>query len=423
MPKRDNYTEKFETGAPQTLFPRLDPEDQAFVRRLAETYFFTFQELRQVSQAALDLGMWGETPLKTWWQREEVGLVQKGKVGKKHLLLSLQAWLQTLKTGPKSYPEQGLERPAPPSLKPVLHPSNKTIIGMCPVASDATVCCNLRTIDAVENCGFGCSYCTIQTFYEDQVAFDANLEEKLAAVELDPDRFYHIGTGQSSDSLMWGNQHGILDTLCEFARAHPNILLEFKTKSRNIAYFLQHRVPRNIVLSWSLNTPTIIRNEEHFTATLEQRLDAARQVADRHIDVAFHFHPMVHYQGGHTDYQQVAENLMARFTPAEVLFVSFGSVTLIKPAIQAIRQRGGASKILQMELVPDPKGKLTYPDSVKAAMFSHIYQVFAPWHGEVFFYLCMEKAALWESTFGRVFQSNQEFETEFGRQVRAKQTG
>jgi len=114
----------------------------------------------------------------------------------------------------------------------------------------------------------------------DRAVFDADLRQKLRDLELEADRFYHIGTGQSSDSLMWGNRHGILDALCEFAADRPNVLLELKTKSANVAYFLDRPVPANVVLSWSLNTPVVIRNEEHFTAGLEKRLAAARRVAD-----------------------------------------------------------------------------------------------------------------------------------------------
>ena len=288
---------------------------------------------------------------------------------------------------------------------------------MCPVASEDTVCCNLRTIDAVENCGFGCSYCTIQTFYDDQVVIDSRLAEKLENLELDPDRFYHLGTGQSSDSLMWGNQQGLLEQLSDFAARHPNVLLELKTKSKNVAFFLERTTPPNLVLSWSMNTPTIIRNEEHFTASLPERLSAARRVADCGVRVAFHFHPLVYYENWAQDYGNVAKQVTETFDVDEVLFVSFGSVTFIKPVIRAIRERGRPTKMLQMELVPGPKGKLSYPDSVKAEMFAAAYQAFSPWHSEVFMYLCMEKAELWKSTFGFTYPSNEAFETDFGRKV------
>lgn len=420
MAASEEYSSKFEKYREQTLVSRLDAEQQAFVRRLSEDYRFTFQELRQVSQGALDLRMWGERDLCDWWEEEEGRVWMRGKGRKEQLLRNLQEWLKSLRSTPKRYAAEGLEGPEVLPLKRVLKDSERTVMGMCPVASEETVCCNLRTLDAVQGCGFGCSYCTIQTFFGDVVTFDPELPNKLRAIELDTDRFYHIGTGQSSDALMWGNQHGLLDALCDFARERPNVMLEFKTKSKNVAYFLKNDVPGNLFLSWSLNSPTIIDNEEHFTASLEERLVAARRAADNGLKVAFHFHPIVYYEGWEEEYREVVESVLARFAPEETLFVSLGTVTFIKPVVRAIRERGWSSKILQMELVPGPKGKLTYPDEVKERLFGQVYRSFAPWHGRVFFYLCMEPAVFWESTFGFVYRNNEEFEQGFVGQMRAK---
>ena len=403
---------------------RTDPPEFecAFIEELAVRYRFTHQELRQVTEAAVDLAMWEEGALSHWWRSEEASaaLTLDARGRKKQLLWRLRAHLSALRTVAKSYPQNGLPKPPDHNLQPVARESDKTILGMCPVASQETVCCNLRTIDAVENCGMGCSYCAVQTFYGDEVVFDANLAQKLQALELEEDRFYHIGTGQSSDALMWGNQHGILDALCAFAAAHPNVLLEFKSKSKNVAYFLDNPVPANAVLSWSLNTPTIISNEEHFSAALPQRLEAARRVAERGIKVAFHFHPIVHYDCWREDYEALAQAVTEQFDPAAVLFVSFGSVTFIKPVIKALRQRANATKMLQMEMVPGAKGKLSYPEALKAEMFAHMYRAFAPWQDDVFFYLCMEQAPLWRSTFGFAYETNDAFEADFGRHVRMK---
>ncbi len=112
-----------------------------------------------------------------------------------------------------------------------------------------------------------------------------------------------------------------------------------------------------------------------------------------------------------------------------MLFLSFGSLTLIKPVIRAIRQsfrrspsgeRGLESKVLQAELVPGAKGKLSYPEPLKKEMFRHLHRSFAPWHGRVFMYLCMEEAPYWHSTFGFAYPSNEQFEADFGRELRAK---
>jgi spore photoproduct lyase len=411
---RRSYTDKFASFKNQTLYEKLTPSQQDFIRFVAFTHRFSFQEFRQFVDAYRDLAMWGEGDLAAWWQEQISTARLQGGALKKHLFRELNSFIKELKRAPKSYPDEGLPRPEQREKYVVTsEKTDKAIHGMCPVASESTVCCNLRTIDAVENCAFGCSYCTIQTFYSEQFEFDADFADKLKSISLQPDRFYHFGTGQSSDSLVWGNRNGILDALCQFAADHPNILLEFKTKSKNVGYFLEHEVPRNIVCSWSLNTPTIVQNEEHFTANLQQRFEAARVMADKGTKVAFHFHPMVYYQGWDTDYPYTASKVMSGFEQDEVLFISFGSVTLIKPAIKQIRNLGHASKILQMEMVPDPHGKLTYPDEIKIAMFRKIYQAFEHWQGRVFMYLCMEKASIWENALGYVYETNEEFEQDF----------
>ncbi|MBI4224361.1 MAG: hypothetical protein HY609_05460, partial [Deltaproteobacteria bacterium] len=222
-----------------------------------------------------------------------------------------------------------------------------------------------------------------------------------------------IGTGQSSDSLMWGNRGGMLDDLCAFAGDHPNVLLELKTKSARVDYFLERDVPPNVVLSWSLNTPAIIKNEEHFTASLEERLKAARKAADRGIPVAFHFHPMVYYEGWKEEYTGVAGKVLENFAPGEVRFISLGTVTFIKPVLQAIRRGGLPTKMLQMPFQKDPLGKWTYPDRLKEEMFKTLYQALAPWHGKVFIYLCMEKPEIWKKVFGFAYPSHREFENAF----------
>ncbi len=417
METRDDYQARLLQHISQPWFERLPPASRRFIRQTASVYRFSFQEVKIACEAAIDLEMWGEKSLAAWWTEQETKSSKHARAAKAELFGRLHERLNELRRAPKSYPESGLEPPRPVRLEVVSQRREKNIVGMCPVASEDTVCCNLRTIDAIENCGFGCSYCTIQTFYEDQVIIDSRLAEKLENLELDPDRFYHLGTGQSSDSLMWGNQQGILEQLSDFAARHPNVLLELKTKSKNVAFFLERTTPPNLVLSWSMNTPTIIRNEEHFTASLPERLSAARRVADCGVRVAFHFHPLVYYENWAQDYGNVAKQVTETFDVDEVLFVSFGSVTFIKPVIRAIRERGRPTKMLQMELVPGPKGKLSYPDSVKAEMFAAAYQAFSPWHSKVFMYLCMEKAELWKSTFGFTYPSNEAFETDFGRKV------
>ena len=283
-------------------------------------------------------------------------------------------------------------------------------LGACPVASEGTRCCNLLTLDAVESCGFDCSYCSIQSFYnQNKVGIDKNFKEKIDNLNLDPNETYHIGTGQSSDSLMWGNREGILDTLFDFARKNQNVILEFKTKSNNIKYFLENDVPENIICTWSLNTQTIIDNEEHLTASLDERILSARALADKGVLVGFHFHPIVQYKNYLDEYQLVYERLQKEFTSDEVVLVSMGTLTFIKPVIKQLRDREMKTKILQMPF-ETINGKQSYSLKTKKEMFKHCYDSFSSWHGKVYFYLCMEAHSLWKDVFGYEYFSNNQME-------------
>ncbi|HEC15844.1 MAG TPA: DNA photolyase [Sedimenticola sp.] len=406
-----NHYQKFTRISGQTLFPLLTEEEQDFIRAKAHALRFTQQELRQVCEIARDLDMWGKARIQQAWPDLPKDTIA-GKEGKKRILKELRGYWESLKSDAVCYPNE-TEDTGPPAqkLKLAMVEKQKLGLGFCPVASPRTRCCNLLTLDAIDNCGFDCSYCSIQAFYhEDKIYFDQGFARKLRALELDPDQTYHIGTGQSSDSLLWGNRHGILDALCEFARANPNVILELKTKSKNVAYLLEHEIPANIICTWSLNTPAIIAHEEHRTATLEQRLEAARRVADRGILVGFHFHPMIRYDRWREDYAAIFTALQARFDPAEVVMVSLGTLTYTRSVVKQIRRRGLKSRILQLPLV-ESDGKLSYPDGTKLEMFSHAYQGLGAWHDEVFFYLCMENNRLWRPVLGREYPTNEDFET------------
>lgn len=411
MSNKISYTEKLPSLLQQAGFAGLPPEQQRFLETQSAALHFTLQELRQLVEIALDLNMWGETPMQSIWPAGEPAGIPHKQL-RQRILAVLKGHWQELKERPNHYP-QAITRGAAATqrIKRITVEKERLGLGACPVASTRTRCCNLLTLDAVENCGFDCSYCSIQSFYHgDEVRFDRAFADKLQRLELDPAKTYHIGTGQSSDSLMWGNQAGILDALVAFAERHPNVILELKTKSKNISYLLQHPIPSNILCTWSLNTQTLIDHEERLTASLVERLNAARRLADKGILVGFHFHPMIHYDCWREDYAELCASLSGMFSAPEVALVSLGTLTYIKPVIKQLRARAGfRSKILQMPLV-ESAGKLSYPEAIKQEMFSLAYQSLAAWHEQVFFYLCMEHQRLWQPVFGYAYASNSEFE-------------
>ena len=412
------YNEKFNRIAEQTSYRLLGPDEQQFLRQQAIRFRFTLQELQLVSDIALDRLRWKEIAISDAWPDRFVRDSHKGErctvtaADKKGVLSELKRQHKALKEAAKSYHSLTLDD-KPRTEKPQLMAKVKPQLGLgrCPVASDKTRCCNLLTLDAVEKCGFDCSYCSIQSFYHgNKVTFDEGFAEKLTNLKLDPSKTYHIGTGQSSDSLMWGNHHGILEALSDFARDNPNVVLELKTKSRNVRWLLGHDYPSNIICTWSLNPQLIIDHEEHLTASLSQRITAARQIAAKGRLVGFHFHPIVYYQDWADDYRKICEQIVSLFAPASVALVSLGTLTFTRSVMKTIRKRPFTSKILQMPM-EEIAGKFSYPMGRKIEMFKTVYGALEPWHEKVFFYLCMEAQNLWLPVFGHEYETNLELES------------
>ncbi len=408
----NKQSEKIKLFQNDPVFSSLSSPNKEFISKKSEVFSFSFQEIKQIIDIATDLEMWQEGELSSIWNEDDTEKLNGKNLRQKMIKRVVGKW-ELLKQQSNDYAKFSSEQITSPKLKFVSQTDDSIILGNCPVASDRTRCCNLFTLDAVKNCGFDCSYCSIQSFYTDgKIYLHENLRSKLDKLMLDHDKIYHIGTGQSSDSLMWGNRDGLLDDIFHFARKNRNVVLELKTKSNAIGYFRENIIPSNVIVTWSLNTDVIIEAEEHHTATLKERLDAARDVADMGILVGFHFHPIVEYKGWEKDYHSIIDYIKDFFKPEEVALISLGTLTFIKPVIKQLRKRKMKSKILQMPLA-DAEGKLSYPLDQKRAMFRSLYNRFPDkWRKRVYFYMCMEDKSLWQDVFGKVYNSNEDFESD-----------
>jgi len=392
------------------LFTTLPKSEQTYLQSLHAKYSFSFQKQQQVIETASDLLQWKMGPIERWFDEKKESKAQ-GKKRTKELVNAMLELVNEERRRPTDYSDFFPSERLPDKYQSVIVHTEK-IMGRCPcpVEGEKTRCCNLKTLDAVEQCAFGCSYCSIQSFYnKGEIQVVGNLQERLQNIELDEDT-WHIGTGQSSDSLLWGNDFGTLDALVTLAQRYPQTIIELKTKSHRTDW-IDMETPSNIVATWSLNAPTIIEKEEHLTATLEQRLSSARKAADNGIPVGFHLHPMVWFKGWEQEYRQVVEMVTNTFRKEELVMFSLGTLTFTKAVLRTLRSQGLESRILDMELT-GAAGKYSYPLATKQRMFSHAYSCFPEqWKDKgPFFYLCMEDPTLWEPTFGYSYPDDKSFE-------------
>lgn len=382
----------------------------------------SFQQKRILKEEAQDLLLWGGIQITDLMPSvEEFSKLQKNQA--KKVFNNVIDRISQLRKAPTDYsdfnPVFNFD-----GTKTVIIPDFQApdrIIGNCPCPKDGelTRCCNLKTLDAVQQCGFACAYCSIQSFYSnDQIKVVSNLEEYLDNLKLE-EGLWHIGTGQSSDSLLLSDDYGTLSALGKFASKNPNVVIELKTKSARTDW-LSLNLPRNIIATWSINAPTIVQKEEHLTASLKGRITAAKQCIENGRLVGFHIHPMVYFKGWKEEYKGIVEELCTQINPDNVVMVGLGALTFTKQNLKALRESERPTRVTQMEFTP-AAGKFSYPLEVKQEMFSYVYSLFPQdWKEKVFFYLCMEDPSLWQPCLGRQYNSNASFEADMKDHYLAK---
>lgn len=386
---------------------------------LFEKYRITDSTRLEIAKNERDLEMWKEKSLFDIWDFEKIDSLQ-GPRKRDELIRQMRAYITPLRekeTDYGNFPTLDLKRP-----KNIATRALEAQLGFgkcpCPIDGEVTRCCKLTTLDAVMQCGFACSYCSVQAFYnQNTIEIVDNLDEKLSALEI-PEGTWHIGTGQASDSLLLGDEHGTLSALSNFAKSHPDLVIELKSKSKRDVF--SHPWPRNMIFTWSLNAPTVQEKEEHLTATLHERLENARRAADKGNLVGFHIHPMVHFKGWQEEYSAIAEKIEKMFRPEEICMISAGTLIFTKENLQYMRERGEATRVLEMELVPTA-GKYSYPFKIKKEMFGHFFSSFHKGYlDSIFTYLCLEDPKLWLPVLGRQYNSDKEFELDMKKHYMEK---
>jgi hypothetical protein len=89
------------------------------------------------------------------------------------------------------------------------------------------------------------------------------------------------------------------------------------------------------VISWSLNPPKMIREEERRTASLNERTEAAGKCQEKGYLLGFHFDPIIDHEGWERGYEETISFLFRRIDPGRVAWISLGGFRY-PPQLKAI---------------------------------------------------------------------------------------
>ena len=286
-------------------------------------------------------------------------------------------------------------------------------VKQCPGTDRTYRCCNYHVINQTSNCPIDCTYCILQFYLNNPVTtVYANTEKLLAEVKdkiaTQPNRFFRIGTGELSDSLAFDSSSEYSKDVVEYFAELPNVLLELKTKSNRIENLLDLDHKGHTVISWSVNPQIIIDAEEHKAASLNERLDAMRQVQERGYKIGFHFDPLLFHEEWKQSYPDLIRQLLEVVDPKNVAWISIGSLRFPPEMKEKVLEKFPKSKIMFAELIRGMDGKMRYPKPLRQEMYRTVYNSLRYYGGDdLFIYFCMESAEIWERVMGWSPESNE----------------
>ena len=289
----------------------------------------------------------------------------------------------------------------------------------CPGATsrhdESQLCCGYMIVDVISNCNYDCTYCYLQSYLNTPyLTIYANVEslfdELAALLQARPQQLLRIGSGEFSDSLSLDPLTGFSRLLVPFLRQFPNVLFELKTKSDCVDGLLDLDPQGRVMVSWSLNPEPVVQREEHKTASLAARLRAAQRCRDAGYKIGLHFDPLLYYPGWEADYEPFVDQVFAALSPADIAYMSMGSLRF-SPALKGVvRERFAKSRLMDAELFPGADGKMRYFRPLRVEMYTQMLTWLRRYIADTHLYLCMESREIWHKVFGQAPSCNIEVE-------------
>lgn len=266
-------------------------------------------------------------------------------------------------------------------------------------------CCGYKILHIGTYCTMDCSYCILQSYFHPPVLqYFVNQDDLLA--ELDrlflEKTVYRVGTGEFTDSLIWEAWTELTNLLIPKFAAQSHVVLELKTKTAAVKRLKTLSHNQKTIVSWSLNTPRIIKTEERHTASLSARLRAASKCAFWGYPVAFHFDPLIIYDGCEEEYMYVVKQLFAHVSSENIVWISLGSFRFIPALKSVIQKRFPSSKIIYGEFISGLDGKMRYFKPLRIELYRKIVSLIREYAPDVTIYLCMEDDEAWGKSVGFV---------------------
>lgn len=198
-----------------------------------------------------------------------------------------------------------------------------------PIPSKSTdvVCPHFLELKWANGCPFDCSWCYLKGTLrfrpekaKPRIKDFAKIEQHVHSFICNSNGHAELlNTGELSDSLMYernGNPFSKF-ILSLFEGQDRNKVL-FLTKSKNIQNLLENDYTKNAIVSFSINAHCVANKFEKRAPAVEERIQAASELAKAGYEVRIRIDPMVPVRNWEQKYRDVVDDIFSGLIPSRI---------------------------------------------------------------------------------------------------------
>ncbi|MGF6905651.1 SPL family radical SAM protein [Fusobacterium sp. PH5-44] len=207
---------------------------------------------------------------------------------------------------------------------------------------------NFYYVTLVQNCIFDCEYCYLQGVYSSgNIVVFVNIEDIFQ--ELDEKlkkQSIYLCISYDTDLLGIDFVTNYISKWYEYAKCHPNIKIELRTKSSNVNFFIEKKPNKNFILAWTLSPDNFVKKYEKKTALLENRLKSIAKMQELEYTVRICFDPIIYIENFFYEYTQLVKETFSVIDSNKLLDVSIGTFRISKEYLKRMRQNRPDSALI-----------------------------------------------------------------------------
>lgn len=191
------------------------------------------------------------------------------------------------------------------------------------------------------NCIYDCRYCFLQGMYSSAnyvvfvnfEDFDAEIKKIIQKHSEDSLTFF---SGYDCDSLALEKVTGFAKHIIPFFQKHPNVDVEFRTKSTQIEPFSLIKPMDNLVIAYSLMPDLISKSLDNKTPSISKRINAMSLLASKGWKIGLRFDPLIHGKDWKDLYTKMIIMVFNSIPVSSIHSVSFGPLRFPKQMFKDI---------------------------------------------------------------------------------------